>query len=231
MNSTEPANPSTTTRRVTFSQELGELATRFAERPVQLGEILDATQGRGFNLLLIFIALPFLTPIPLPGFSIPFGLVVALIGTRQALGQNPWLPRRLLIRELPPRFLSQLLQAARRVVKWLELFLRPRLFVLNDHAVFRRGSGVLLALSGLFLIAPLPLPFSNSLPAATVLLLAASSLERDGLAFLVGCGLFVITAAYFALLAFGGVQALEHFQNYFFFSAAGASLLGAVKAS
>lgn len=68
-------------------------------------------------------------------------------------------------------------------------------------------------MSGLFLIIPLPLPFSNSLPAGTVLLLAAGALERDGLAFLAGCGLFVITAAYFLLLAFGGAQAVEHLRK------------------
>ncbi len=200
--------------RVTFSQELRGLAERFTEQPVQLGEILEATQGRGFNLLLVFIALPFLTPIPLPGFSIPFGLVVALIGGRLALGQKPWLPQKLLSRELPPRFLSKLIKAASRVVKWLEFFLRPRLDLLSSHVVFRRVAGLLIALSGLFLLIPLPLPFSNSLPATTVLLLAAGALERDGLAFLAGCGMFVISAAYFTLIAFGGVQALEHMRKF-----------------
>ncbi len=213
MNSSDPSDTPPPPQRVTLSQELLELAGRFAERPVQLGEILDATQGRGFNLLLVFIALPFLTPIPLPGFSIPFGLVVALIGARMALGQKPWLPRKLLTRELPPRFLSELMKTASRVVKWLEFFLRPRLGLFNSHSVFRRGAGVLIMLSGCFLIIPLPIPFSNSLPASTVLLLAAAALQRDGLAFLAGCGLFVITTAYFLLLAFGGAQAVERLRR------------------
>lgn len=207
---TPPAPP-----RVTFSQELRDLAERFAERPVRLGEILEASQGRGFNVLLVLIALPFLTPIPLPGFSLPFGLVVAVIGARLALGQKPWLPQKLLAHEMPPRLFSKLLKAASRVVKWLEFFLRPRLFWMNDHVVFRRVAGVLIALSGLFLLAPLPIPFTNSLPAATVLLLAAGALERDGLAFLAGCGMFVVTTAYFLLLAFGGVQAFEHVRRMF----------------
>jgi len=161
---------------------LRELAWRFAERPVQLGEILDATHGRGINLLLVCIALPFLTPMPLPGFSIPFGLVVAIIGARKAFGKKPWLPRKLLARELPPQFLSKLLRAASRVVKVLEYILRPRLASMNEHVVFRRLAGVLITVSGLFLILPLPVPFSNSL----------------------GCRLFVMTPAFFLLLAFGG---------------------------
>ena len=68
------------------------------------GAILAATQGRGFDLLLVLICLPFLTPIPLLGLSTPFGLVVFLIGARLAFGRHPWLPRRLLERELPSGF-------------------------------------------------------------------------------------------------------------------------------
>ena len=215
MNPSAPPSPPPAPARATFSQELRELAERFAERPVCLGDILETSQGRGFNLLLVLIALPFLTPIPMPGFSIPFGLVVAVIGARLALGQKPWLPQKLLLHKLPPRLFAKLLKAASRVVKWLEFFLRPRLFLMNDHVVFRRVAGVLIALSGLFLLAPLPIPFTNSLPAATVLLLAAGALERDGLAFLAGCALFVVTAAYFLLLAFGGVQAFEHLRRTF----------------
>ncbi len=213
MNSSDTSHTLPPPPRVKFSQELSELSGKFAERPVQLGEILEATQGRGFNLLLVFIALPFLTPSPLPGFSIPFGLVVAVIGARMALGQKPWLPHKLLTLELPPSFLSKLAKAASRLVKWLEFFLRPRLALMNSHVVFRRVAGLLITLSGLFLVIPLPLPFSNSLPASTVLLLAAGALERDGLAFLAGCGMFVVTATYFLLVAFGGAQAMEHLRK------------------
>ena len=197
----------------TFSRELRDLAGQFAERPVRLGEILDATKGRGFHLLLVLIALPFLTPIPLPGFSIPFGLVVAVIGTRMALGQKPWLPQKLLVRELHAGFLKKLLGAASRALTFLERFLRPRLAFLHEHLIYRRLAGVLIALSGLFLVLPLPVPFSNGLPAWTVLLLSAAALARDGLCFIAGCVMFLMAAAFFALLALGGSQAVEQLRR------------------
>lgn len=195
--------------KVPFSQELRELANRFAERRVQLREILEATKGRGFNLMLVFIALPFITPIPLPGFSIPFGLVAAIIGARLALGKGPWLPKKLLQRELPPRFLTNLLRAASRIVRGLEFFLRPRLAYMNDYFIFRRLAGAIIMLSGLLLLLPLPLPFSNSLPALTILLLAAGALERDGVFFLAGCSIFLVTITYFAFLGLGGAHILD----------------------
>jgi len=208
-------------QRVTFSQELAELVAQFAERPVRLGEILDATKGRGFNLLLVFVSLPFLSPIPLPGFSIPFGIMVAIIGARMALGQKPWLPRRLLQREFPAGFLAKMLRAASRIVKFLERFLRPRLDFLHEQLIYRRIAGLLIGLSGLFLVLPLPVPFSNGLPAWTILLISAAALERDGICFIAGCVMFLITTAFFVLLAFGGAQALDHLRGWSWWGEAG----------
>lgn len=202
-------------RRPTCSQDLQRLAADFADRPTQLYEILKATQGRGFDLLLILIALPFLTPIPLPGLSAPFGLIVALIGARLALGRNPWLPQALLAKELPPRFVAATLKAASRVVRLLEFLLRPRLGFLHGAFVFRRLAGGLLAVSGILLLLPLPIPFTNSLPALTILLVAAGSLEKDGVFFLSGCGVFCLSIAYFILLAFGGAHLADDLLHWF----------------
>jgi hypothetical protein len=192
-----------------FSSELRELIVRFDDRPVRLGEILEATQGRGYYLLLVLIALPFVGPIPLPGFSIPFGFAVTLVGIRLGLARTPWLPQRLLQREFPPHFLGKVIQAASRIMQGIEFFLRPRFGFVREHAIFGRIAGVLIAISGLMLMLPLPLPFSNSLPAWTVLLLAAGTLGRDGLFFFAGCVSFTTSVAYFGLVFFGGIEVFE----------------------
>ena len=180
-----------------------------ADKPVSLGSILTATRGRGFGLLLVLIALPFITPIPLPGLSTPFGMVVVIIGARLALGKRPWLPARLLQRELPPRFIGHALKAARVVVRWLEVLARPRFDFLHQQELYRRITGALIAFSGLLLLLPIPVPFTNTLPALTVVLLSAGAVERDGLFFVGGTFLFVITLAYFALMAIGGIHVFD----------------------
>ncbi len=192
-----------------FSRELQGLAVSFGDRPAPLSEILAATQGRGFNLLLVCISLPFVTPIPLPGLSVPFGLVAALVGARLAAGRKPWVPKRLLARQLPPGFLTKILKAASRIVRLLEFCLKPRLSFLCESIVFRRVAGSLIMVSGLLMLLPLPLPFCNSLPAWTVLLLAAAALERDGISFLAGCVMFLVTAGYFVFLVVGGAHVVE----------------------
>ena len=202
--------------RPTFSEELRHLANEFVDRPATLAGILTATQGRGFDLLLVLIGLPFLTPIPLMGLSTPFGFVVFLIGTRLALGHRPWLPRRLLERELPSGFITKLLSAATRVVRWLEVLLRPRLDFLHEQWLYRRVAGTLIMLSGLLLLLPVPIPLTNSFPALTIVLLAAGAMERDGLFFLAGCAAFMVTLAYFGLLAFGGAHVLDNLRHTVF---------------
>jgi hypothetical protein len=188
---------------------LRELSTALVDKPATLGDILAATQGRGFGLLLVLIALPFITPIPLPGLSTPFGLVVVIIGARLSLGKRPWLPARLLRRELPARFVSRILAAGRVVVRWLEVLARPRFDFLHQQELYRRIAGGLITVSGLLLLLPIPVPFTNTLPALTVLLLSAGAVERDGLFFVGGTLMFLVTLAYFTLLALGGIHVFD----------------------
>jgi hypothetical protein len=104
-----------------FSEDLERLIAAFAERAVRLRDVLEVMHSRGYTFLLIVLSFPFCTPIPLPGFSMPFGLAIAVIGLRLALGQKPWLPARLLDAKLPAKFFPRLLTATRRLARWLEI--------------------------------------------------------------------------------------------------------------
>lgn len=194
-----------------LSSQFARLAARRTERPVRVGELTDALQFRGYNALLIFLALPFVTPVPLPGFSTPFGLVIALLGLRMALGQVLALPQRFTDRELPARLLPKLLLGISRAFRKLERLLRPRLLYPDHPVVFQRASGTIILVCGLLLLLPLPVPFSNAFPAFTILLLAAAGLERDGLVFAAGCVQFLLCLAFFAALGMGGSELCQRF--------------------
>lgn len=211
MIATEPAPALTRALKRSLSSQLGRLAAQFKDRPVRLGDLADVLQLRGYNALLIFLAFPFVTPIPLPGFSTVFGLVIALLGVRMMLAQKPWLPTRLTARELPTRFLPKLLLAASRGFGKLEKLLKPRLFYPEYPAAYQRASGAIVAVCGLLLLLPLPVPFSNALPAFTIILLAAAGLERDGAVFIAGCVQFVLCLGFFAVLCFGGSELWQRF--------------------
>lgn len=195
--------------RPSLSADLRALADHCAGGAVPLGEIVQVLHGRGYRLLVVLLCLPFLTPIPLPGLSTPIGLVIALIGFRLALGQKPHLPRRLLAREFPPRVLLKVLRASSRLVGAFERLSKPRLQFFYRHAVFQRIGGALIALCGLKLLLPVPIPMSNFFPGLAAVLIAAGSFEEDGWFFVAGAATFVASLAYFGLLAFGGVAALR----------------------
>jgi hypothetical protein len=198
-----------------LSDELQQLIQVFAERSVRLREVLEVTQGRGYTMLLIVLTLPFCTPIPMPGFSAPFGLVVAAIGFRLALGQKPWLPQRLLNAELPPKFFPRVLSATCRLARWLERILRPRWQHVLQWRLVRQVMGTMILSCGLLMILPLPIPFSNGLPAMAVLLLAAGTLEEDGYAAVAGGVVFVLTFAFFAAILWGGAEIAEWVTQWF----------------
>jgi hypothetical protein len=194
-----------------LSEELAELRERSAERALSLREVIRVLRGRAYLLLVILLALPFLTPIPLPGLSTPFGLAIGLIAFRLVLGQRPWLPKKLQRKQVPPGFFGRLLQVAGYLIRLLERVLRPRLTVLTDTVLLARMHALLMLAAAMVLLLPLPIPFTNTLPGWTILLLAGGLLERDGAAILAGYLMFAATVLYFYFLggaAAQGVQAL-----------------------
>ena len=110
-------NSSAGARPRKLSEELADLQAMSAQRPVTLREVIATLRGRAYTLLLILLALPFCQPIPLLGLSTPFGLAIALIALRLALGQRPWLPKSLQRRELTAAFFSKLIGAAGRIIR------------------------------------------------------------------------------------------------------------------
>jgi hypothetical protein len=206
--------PSAVPRKL--SEELARLQEMFEERAVRLHEVIHVLQGRAYLLLLVLLALPFSAPVSIPGLSTPFGLVVALIALRLALGLEPWLPKRLLQTELPPGFFGKLTKVTQRIVTEIEKWLRPRWLGLTKTNGLRRLHAFAIFLSGLVLLLPLPIPLTNTFPAWAILLLACGLLESDGLFVLAGYLVFTVGVAYFFLLGETAQHLMEAVRKYFF---------------
>jgi hypothetical protein len=201
------ASPPSPPRRL--SEEIAGLIAAFGQEPKRLRDVLSVLRGRAYLILLLLLALPFCTPIPLPGFSAPFGVVIALIGFRLALNQKPWLPKKFLDLSLPPAFFARLLRGARRLIVWLEALMRPRWSWLLEIRILRHGFGAIILICGLLLLLPLPIPFSNGLPAMTIVLLAGARIERDGCCLAAGLAVFALTLGFYGALAWGGAEGMS----------------------
>lgn len=197
-----------------LSEEIAALRDRFAGGPTTLGTVIEVLQGRAWTLVLILLALPFITPIPLPFLSTPFGLAISLIALRLALGQRPWLPARLLARPLPMGFFDRLLKFSAGVLRFLEKLLRPRLAWIADTPALVRVHALLLLASGAVLLLPLPVPFSNAFPGWVIILIAGGLLERDGAAVLAGYGVAGGGVAFFYFLGDAAVKLFESVKSW-----------------
>jgi len=186
-----------------LSDVLQQLIDEFAERPVTLREVIVVLQGRAYNLLMLLLALPFLLPIPLPGLSTVLGSVIALIALRLTLGQKPWLPQSVLDRELPPKFFPTLLNGARRVLRFLEVMLKPRQLWLTASPRLNQLHAFIILAAACVLLLPLP-PGTNFTPALCIVVMAGGLLERDGRFVLGGYLAFVLNAVFFTVLAIYG---------------------------
>lgn len=199
----DPAHP----RKL--SEEFALILREFEVETVTLREVIGLLHGRGYVLLVMLLSLPFCTPVPLPGLSTPLGLIIALIGTRLAMGENPWLPARLLDTRLPPETFRRVFAVTRRLVLGFERLLRPRLPWVTRRPWLLQLHAVPIVACAVMLLLPLPIPFSNVIPAWAILLLAGGLLERDGAFILAGHVFTLLAVAFFAIIGFFGFEAFE----------------------
>ena len=191
-----------------LSEVLQHIIASFHERPVSLREVIVLLQGRAYLLLMLLLSLPFLLPIPLPGLSFLLGSVIALIALRLTLGQKPWLPERLLDRELPAKFFPTLLAGASRVLRFLEVMLKPRQLWLTASPLLVQLHAFIIFVAAFVLLLPLP-PGTNFPPALCIILMAGGLLERDGRFILAGYLAFALNVVFFALFALYGQRLIQ----------------------
>jgi hypothetical protein len=192
-----------------LSQVLRDIARSVPVEGLTIRELLERLGERGLLLLAMVLTVPFLLPVSIPGASTPFGLIIALIGVGVITNRPPWLPDRLMRRRLSAEQVVSVLERGARLCARVEKLIHPRLFLLTHPATLGRINGVLLVLSALLLMVPLPLPFSNTLPAYGVLFLAAGNLERDGYLVVAGYLMLTLSVAYLSAVVVMGTARIQ----------------------
>lgn len=177
--------------------------------PMTLGQLTHRMRHAGFGLIVLFVCVPFLQPLPLAGLSTVLGIFIALQGLQLVRGRpEPHLPGWLARRTLEAKTLHLLLGAARRFFSLADRVTRPRW---RPLAANERTVGAAWVLCGLALALPFPIPLSNMICATPAALLALALLEEDGAIALLGwLGVLVMIAFHIGLLLLGaeGTRAL-----------------------
>ena len=194
--------------RERLSDALRRLLREADGRSLQVREMIEILRGKGLQMMVILLCLPFLSPVTIPGISTPFGLAIALCGLRIAFGHQPWLPGFVLNRRLSAHALERMVHFGCVVYGKIEKVVRPRLSYLFVGPGMTLLVGLSIALAGLLLSLPIPPPFplTNTLPGFALIFLALGLMEKDGVLILVGYSLTLVALVYVLLIARAGQE-------------------------
>lgn len=191
-----------------LAETLATTAKSIEGQHITLRELLEKVGEQGMLVFCMFLTIPFLLPVSIPGVSTVFGLLLTLIGVGVALNRVPWLPAKLMNKAIATAHLVPALERGVSLFARMDRFIRPRLLVLTHGHTINRVNGLLLILSSILLMAPFGfIPFSNTLPALAILLLAAGMLQRDGVFITAGYIALIATVGYFSVLVGGALLA------------------------
>ncbi len=191
-----------------LSAALAEMADSMRGESITVRELLEELGEQGMLMCSIFLIIPFLVPVSIPGVSTVFGLVITLIGVGVTANKVPRLPERLLDRQVATAPLAAAFEKGSRLLARLEQFVHPRLQALTRGARIARFNGLMLVLGGLLLMVPFSfVPFSNTLPGLAILFLAVGMLQQDGAFVLLGYLAILATIIYFGILAAAAIAA------------------------
>ncbi len=169
---------------------------------VTLSDILTLAGERAFGFLFVLLALPSALPIPAPGYSIPFGIVMLVLALQLVRGKTrPWLPKRWLRRSISLVKVQGFLKAGVPWLQRLEALCRPRFKTICTSIPGRTVLGIAIALMSISMM--IPIPGTNTVPAMGIFIVGLGLLEDDGAIASAGLGVctlgLTLTTAIFLL--------------------------------
>lgn len=170
-----------------------------------LSDVVSGLGASTFGVLLLIATLPAFLPIPGLAGALS-GPLVTLVGLHLLfLQRKPWLPGFISGRGPQRSTLIRFDRAGDRWLRWMVSLVRPRLSILIDHPLATIFTGLLLTLLGVLLA--LPIPFTNFLFGALLLLFALALLERDGMLMLMSWFAGIVSIYVFSTIS-GNIVAM-----------------------
>lgn len=199
-----------------LGETLKQLLATDDARGLSIRELTAAVGEKGFGLVLIVLSLPSALPVPAPGYSTPFGIVIALVALQMIVGrQTLWIPEKLGNVRIQPKLANKMLGAAAKFLNKIERFIRPRHRWIRGRTGQAAIASVIVVMACLMI---LPIPLTNTFPAMVIFMIGVGLSEEDGLlaiaAFAVGCGAVLLYAGIIYIVLTQGVEAIEPIKDW-----------------
>ncbi|WP_413587471.1 exopolysaccharide biosynthesis protein [Bdellovibrio sp. HCB274] len=170
---------------------------------LSLKKVFQLLGEEGHGMILLFLCLPYLFPIPVPGLSTISGILIVLVSFFLLRRRPPWLPKRWENVSVSSKTVLKLSNYAEKVWTYVAKIVRKRMMFFHDMQAFRVLNFLVLSMNACLLALPLPIPFSNTVPAIAIVLSAIGYLEKDGLFTLFSYLWCVVVISFFTSLALG----------------------------
>ena len=160
---------------------------------VTLAEILSLAGERIFGFLFVILSLPSALPVPAPGYSVPFGIVMFLLALQLIFGrQRPWLPAKMMNGSMSLEKVQGVLKIGLPWLQKIEALTKPRLASICTSLPGRVIIGIAIALMSISMM--IPIPGTNTLPAIGIFVTGFGLVEDDGVISLAGLVLCLLGA-------------------------------------
>lgn len=191
-----------------FEQAPARLQAEDKPLRVTLKDILELAGERTFGFLFVILSLPSALPIPAPGYSVPFGIVLFVLAIQLIAGrERPWLPEKWRDRSFDLKQVQKVIKAGVPWLQRIETLSRPRLSYICTSRTGRTIIGSAIALMAISMMIPLPL--TNTAPAMGIFITGFGLLDDDGAISLAGLTVcvmaFALSATIITAFLFGGM--------------------------
>lgn len=182
------------------------------QRPLCLSEIVDALGVQSQKVLIVFLCLPFMQPLPLPGLSTILGALIASTAMLSFLGKPTFLPKKFAHRQISQSVLLKTTEVADRFLLKIERWIHPRGKWFLNSKTQKFFSCFMVIVMGLLLALPLPIPFTNTVPALVIMVNTFGQLEEDAIFVGMSHILFFAALSFFSSIIWGIDVWIQFFQ-------------------
>lgn len=161
------------------------LDTISQKKNITLSDIVADLGKDSVTILCLIVIFPFLQPIPIPGISSVLGMIVIMQGIGLIKNGKPFLTKRLLKINIEENNWNIIYKAGMRFNNFTDKLSSLKHPWANSR-ISQISAGISIILSAAFLSLPLPIPFSNFIPALSILFVCLGLLEEDLLLLVIG---------------------------------------------
>ncbi|MGD1862700.1 MAG: exopolysaccharide biosynthesis protein [Leptolyngbyaceae cyanobacterium] len=172
---------------------------------ITLTDILSLAEERTFGFLFVLLALPSALPIPAPGYSTPFGIVMFVLAVQLIAGrQRPWLPESWKTKGFGLLQIQKVMKAGLPWLQRIEMLSRPRLTPVCTTRGGKAVLGLIIALVSICMM--IPIVGTNTVPAIGIFITGFGLLDDDGFISIIGLTICLVGASITGVILFAGVQ-------------------------